>query len=62
MVKSEYTNAVAASADRRPRWSGTTVRKLALALVAVAVLVSIMKMVHAQQYLLDLVTWIRGAG
>ncbi|MCC7194657.1 MAG: FAD-containing oxidoreductase [Gemmatimonadaceae bacterium] len=35
---------------------------MALALVAVAVLVGALKMVHVQHYLLDLVTWIRGAG
>jgi len=59
----ERSAGAARPSGARGRASGTaTALRAALALVAVAALVVVARMLGAQQILLDLVAWIRGAG
>lgn len=61
-VKSEPRDCEACSGSTSSPGVGNQVLRTALAVIALGVLVSALKAFHVERYLLELVTWIRGAG
>ncbi len=61
-AKDETQDRDASVPDVRTSASGSRTRRIALAIVGLVVLLTALEMLHVERYLLELVTWIRGAG